>query len=252
MAGKNGKKLAKLFDAKTAQQWLTKNFEKALDAQYPLAASTVARLRRVHPEKSPEQLISYLNKWYIGVVAGSGITAGLASTVPNGFIQAPAALADLTAFFEASVLYVLAMAEIFDVDVEDFERRRFLVMTALLGNAGTTSVIQAVGKRTVPYWSKQVINKIPMQAINQANKVLGPRFITKFGTRQGVLVLGKQLPLAMGAAAGASINAAFGQTIVHSTKKILGPPPENWGHPLADTGKEPDAPASGDAEADPK
>ncbi len=46
--------------------------EKALDAQYPLAGENVMRLRRVHPEKSPEELISYLSKIYIGAVAPCG------------------------------------------------------------------------------------------------------------------------------------------------------------------------------------
>ncbi len=37
-------------------------FDKALEAQYPLAVESVARLRRVHPDKSPEDLLSHLNK----------------------------------------------------------------------------------------------------------------------------------------------------------------------------------------------
>ncbi|MDK8870190.1 hypothetical protein ACN4EB_07090 [Corynebacterium macclintockiae] len=250
MSEEKGKEITKLHASEATQSWLTKGFEKALEAQLPLAVSTVSRLRRVHPEKSPKQLIDSLSKWYIGVVAGSGASAGLASTVPNGFVQAPVALTDLTAFFEASVLYVLTAAEIYDVDVEDLERRRFLVMTALLGNTGTTTVTQALGKRTVPYWSKQIINRIPMQAINQANKVLGTRFITKYGTRQGVLVLGKQLPLTLGAVVGASGNAAFGYAIVRSTKKVLGTPPENWSPSPDDTGQAPDSPVTSDVETE--
>lgn len=139
-------------------------------------------------------------------------------------------MVDLAAFLEASVLYVLAVAEIYGIDVEDIERRRFLVMTVLLGDTGTKTVAQALGKKSVPYWSKSIISKIPMESINAANRVLGPRFITKYGTKQGVLVLGKQLPLALGALVGAGGNAAFGYWIVQSTKKFLQKAPENWDH----------------------
>lgn len=37
-----------------------------------------------------------------------------------------------------------------------------------------------------------------METINNVNKALGPRFITKYGTREGLLVLGKQIPLGLG------------------------------------------------------
>ncbi|SES13631.1 hypothetical protein CCYS_13990 [Corynebacterium cystitidis DSM 20524] len=167
-----------------------------------------------------------------------GAGAGIASAVPNGVVQIPVAFTDLAAFLEASVLYVLTLAEIYGVNVEDFERRRFLVMTALLGNSGTTAVTQALGEKTVPYWSKQIINAIPMQAIDKVNKVLGPRFITKYGARQGTLVLGKQLPLALGAVVGAGGNAAFGYFVIRSTKGMLGAPPENWERSQTDVGED--------------
>jgi hypothetical protein len=190
----------------------------------------VQRLRRVHPDKSPEELVSYLNKTYIATVTASGTGTGMASVVPNGFVQIPVAIADLAAFLEASVLYVLALAEIYGVHVEDLERRRFLVTVALLGNSATTTVTQALGKKTIPFWSAKIINKIPMSAINTANKVLGPRFITKYGTKQGVLVLGKQLPLTLGVVVGAGGNATFGYFVIRSTKAVLSTPPKNWEH----------------------
>lgn len=245
MPEEKGKEITEILTPEAIQLWLTKSFEKILEAQLPLAVSTVSRLQRVHPGKSPEQLIGFLNKWYLGTVAGSGAGAGLAAAVPNGLVQAPAALTDFAVFFESSVLYVLTMAEIYGVDVEDFERRRFLVTVALLGNSGTSTVTRALGKRTVPYWSRQIINAIPMQAINKMNRVLGPRFITKYGTRQGVLVLGKQLPLTLGAAVGVGGNAAFGYAIVRSTKKILGTPPEDWSGSPVCAGDDVDDPVDG-------
>lgn len=208
----------------------TEYFNKALLNQMPIARETVDRLRRMHSSKSPKELIKFLNKTYRGAVADSGLAAGMASVVPNGVVQVPVALGDLVAFFEASVLYVLTLAEIYGIDVEDIERRRFLVMTALLGDSGATTVTRTLSKRTVPYWSKAIIEGIPMSAIKAANKVLGPRFITKYGAKQGVLVLGKQLPLAIGAVVGAGANTIFGDLVVRSARKILGDPPADWNH----------------------
>lgn len=215
-------------DAHSFKRVMTNAFTKAIDAQLPAAKATVARLRRVHKDKSPEELIRYINKLYLATVTTSGAGAGAAAVVPNGAVQAPMTIADLASFIEASVMYVLTIAEIYKIDVEDVERRKFLIMIALLGDSGAKEVIKAFGKKTVPYWSKTVINKLPIEMINKANKILGPRFITKYGTKQGVLVLGKQLPLMLGAGIGAGGNALFGYFVINSTKKLLQDPPENW------------------------
>ena len=230
-------KKTRTLDVAFAKELVADGFTNALIVQQPLAIRTVDRLRRVHPDKSPEELIKFLNNTYLGTVTATGTAAGAAAVIPNGVVQVPVAAADLVAFLEASVLYVLAVAEVYGVDVEDIERRKFLLTTVLLGDSGAKAVTQSLGKRTVPYWSKSIINSIPMKSINAANKVLGPRFITKYGTKQGVLVLGKQLPLALGVVVGAGGNVVFGYGIVKSTRKLLRAAPENWEH-LDSNGRE--------------
>lgn len=202
--------------------------ERALNSQQPLAEANVARLRRVHPGKSPAELIALMNKWYIGSVAATGAGAGAAAAVPNGFVQFPAAAADLLANLEASVLYALSLAEIYEIDLENFEQRKLLVLAVLLGPGSATSGLETAIGRTAPHWGKTFVKGIPNSAIKRANKVLGPRFITKWGTKQGVLVLGKQAPLMIGAALGGGGNGLLGWFVVRSARKILGPPPEAW------------------------
>ncbi|MBT9605749.1 hypothetical protein [Microbacterium sp.] len=212
----------------TPQALVKAGLNKALEAQYPIAVENVARLRRVHPDKSPAELISFLNKVYLGAVTTTGAGAGAAAIVPNGWVQVPVAAADLLTFLEASVLYVLSVAEVYGVDVEDAERRKFLVMAALIGNSATAAVVEPLLGRTAPYWGKKIVQAIPMTVIDAANKVLGPRFITKYGAKQGVLVLGKQIPMAIGVVIGAGGNHAFGWLIIKAARKNLGAPPTSW------------------------
>lgn len=204
---------------------------KALDLQQPLAVANVERLRRVHPDKSPAELISYLNKWYLGVVTTTGAGAGAAAIVPNGLVQVPVAFGEFLAFLEASVLHTLSVAEIHGLDVEDVERRSFLVTAVLIGNSASRVTLDPLIDRTAPYWGKKAVQSIPMSVINNANKVLGPRFVTKWGTKQGVLVLGKQVPFFIGVGIGAGGNHLFGRSIIAATQKFLGPPPESWDDP---------------------
>ncbi len=90
-----------------------------------------------------------------------------------------------------------------------------------------------------------------METINNVNKALGPRFITKYGTREGLLVLGKQIPLGLGAIVGAAGNATFGYFIVRSTKKVLGEAPENWDHLQPKKTEQIEVEIADDAAADP-
>ncbi|MGK5446683.1 hypothetical protein [Streptomyces radiopugnans] len=214
--------MSKADDAKSLVQ---QALDKALVAQQPLAGKNVERLRRVHPDDTPQELIRRLDRYYLTSVTASGGASGAAAVVPGAGI--PTSLADVMLFTEASVLYTLSLAEVHGMHPEDLERRRLLVLTVLLGDGATRALEKGV-RRTGPYWARRIVDAIPMSAINRANKVLGPRFITKYGTKQGVLVLGKQVPLGIGAALGAGGNHVFGRLTIKSARAVFGPPPSSW------------------------
>ena len=211
----------KLTDLKSI---ISSTFDKALEVQYPLAIKNVERLRRVHPTKSPKELLAYLDKHYLRTVAITGFATGTAAAVPNGVVQTPVALASL----EASVFYALCAMEIYGVSIEDHERRQLIVKIVLVGGSAATKTLRSLNKRTVPYLSKKCINAIPMSTIKRFNKVLGPRFITKYGTKQGVLVLGKQVPVFLGAGIGIIGNTLFGHFTIALVKKVFGDTPDTW------------------------
>lgn len=200
---------------------LQKVLDKALSAQAPLAEANVERLCRVHPAMTPQELLKSLDRAYLTAVTLSGCGAGAAGAVPGVAVGLTAALADFAAFTEATVLYVLSAAEVHGLHPEDVERRRALVLAVMIGDSAVGAV-RATAGRTAPHWAKQIVHAIPMDAINRLNKVLGPRFITKYGTKQGVLVLGKQLPIGLGVVIGGGGNYLIGCGIVASTRKTLG------------------------------
>ena len=80
--------LMKLTDLKSI---ISSTFDKALEIQYPLAIKNVERLRRVHPTKSPKELLAYLDEHYLRTVAITGFATGTAAAVPNGVVQMPVA-----------------------------------------------------------------------------------------------------------------------------------------------------------------
>jgi len=209
-----------------AKAVLAKGFESSLSGQQRVASANVERLRRVHPDKTPGEMIKFLDREYLLAVSVSGLGAGAAAAA-GPRVGVAVSLADVLAFTEASVLYVLSVAEVHDLHPEDIERRRLLVMSVMLGDAAAGSVNKAVG-RIGPHWAKQIVKSTPMSAINRINAVLGPRFVTKYGAKQGVLVLGKQLPRGIGAAIGGTGNHLIGRGIVSSARKAFGEARAEW------------------------
>lgn len=199
--------------------------QKALIVQAPLARKNVERLRRVHPQASPDELVRMIDRTFLTAVTASGSTAGAAALVPGAGV--PTALADILVFTEATVLFVLSRAEIHGLHPEDIERRKLLVYMVLIGDSANGALTKAI-PRTGGFWARRIVESIPMSSIKTANKILGPRFITKYGTKQGVLVLSKQVPLGVGAVLGGGGNHVFGRLTIKAANKVFGPAPQNW------------------------
>jgi hypothetical protein len=60
------------------------------------------------------------------------------------------------------------------------------------------------------------------------NKVLGRWFVTKYGTKQGIFVIGRLAPFGIGAGIGGAGNALFGRTVISGARPAFGPAPEDF------------------------
>jgi hypothetical protein len=97
------------------------------------------------------------------------------------------------------------------------------MLTVLLGDSGASFVEKAAG-RTGKHWGKLLTEAIPTSTVTKVNKVLGRWFVTKYGTKQGILVLGRLAPFGIGAGIGGAGNALFVQTVVAGARRAFGPP----------------------------
>lgn len=200
--------------------------DKALDLSRPAVLAHLRRLRRSRPQASPADLLRVLERHYLATVTAGGVLAGGAAAVP---VVGPGAalalnLAQVPAFFQATALLALSYAEVHGIPVDELERRRTLVFGTLLGNSGSAKVMQMAG-RSGKHWGKALAGAVNPRSLQALNKVLGRNVVTKWGTTQGVLVLGRELPLGFGAGIGAAGNAGFGYLSVRSIRRAFGPPP---------------------------
>lgn len=206
---------------------LMKAVDSAIATPQPMIDKYIERVRRTRPDATPAETISALKKYYLSTVSTSGAASGATAIAPTGVSIAAAGL-DTVGFLAASSLYVLALAQIHGVKIDDLERRRTLILATLLGDTGSKTVLGKVAPRLGSHWGKLVVDAIPSQSLKPINKVLGQHFVTKYGTKQGILVLGKQLPLGIGAAVGAGGNAAFGYGVLKAADRAFGKAPADW------------------------
>ncbi len=210
-----------------AERAVMKLVDRALEFQAPLVRGHVARIRSRHPGVDSAAVITRLNTELRTATISSGAAVGGSAAAPG--VGTGAALAALSAgeavgFMNATALYVLAGAEVHGMALRDIERRRALLLAIMLGDAGAKSVAQ-VAERTGQHWAKGLVNAIPMSKIHTINKILGPNFVTKYGTTRGVLVLGRVVPFGVGAAIGGAANAVFSQGVIKASNVAFGPPP---------------------------
>jgi hypothetical protein len=203
--------------------------DKAINTQTPLVRKNIARARQKNPEAPPARVIRNLERMYVSALTGSGAAAGATAAAPlvgTGIALALSAGEALSSL-ELSVLFALSIAEVHGVRIDEIERRRTIVMGIMLGGSGS-STIAKISERTGQHWGRQIVAKVPAESLRQINKVLGRNFVTKYGTKQGVIVLGRVAPFGIGAVIGGGANAALATLSVRAGRRAFGPPPEAW------------------------
>jgi hypothetical protein len=203
--------------------------DKALGLQANVIGKNIARARQRRPDASPAEVCLALERMYRASLTGTGAAVGAAAAVPGVGTGAAVALAggEVLSSLELTALFALSLAQVHGVRIDELERRRTLVIGMLLGGGGAET-IGKISERSGRHWAKQVVNNIPVARLNQINKVLGKNFVTKYGTKQGIVVLGKVVPFGIGAIIGGGANLALAEGTIRASRVAFGPAPETW------------------------
>jgi hypothetical protein len=208
--------------------------DRALTVQRPAVQGYLDRVRRRHPELTPAQVVRLLERRYLAAVVGVGGASGATAAVPGVGTAATIAsgAAEITAFVSASTLYVLALAELYGIPLSDPEIRRALVVSVLVGEAGIAAVEGAAAGEA--HWAHVLARATPRDKIAVANAYLGRLLLRRLGARQGALLVGRALPLGVGAAIGAGGNAAIARGAIATARRAFGPAPQKFAPRVVD------------------
>ncbi|MFD1716891.1 hypothetical protein [Georgenia deserti] len=189
----------------------------------------LAAVRRENPGITPAEAIKRLEKQYLRSSARLGGAVGAAAAYPGVGTLAATGLtgAQTAAFLSASANHVMAVAAVHGVAVDDVERRRTLLLAALLGEDGARAVSGQLGLGTL-YWARAAITRLPLGTVKMVNKALTRRLV-RFGlTRAAAVSLGRLAPFGVGAAIGYQGTKMLGKNVVAGTREAFGPPPASF------------------------
>jgi hypothetical protein len=207
--------------------------DRALATQHGVVVSYVDRLRS-RPGATPSTVIVGLERRYLAGVTAIGAASGGAAAVPGVGTAAALAsgVAEVAAFVEATALFVLAVAEVHNIKVDDPELRRAVVLAVLLGETGS-AVVETAGVAGSK-WASVLSRGVNRDVIARVNKSLMTHLVARFGTRQGALALGRALPFGVGAGIGAAGNALLGRAAIRSARRGFPRPPAGFAAKVID------------------
>ena len=162
-------------DPSAAARVLSQIIERGGRVQGPAVRAYVERLRDGHPDATPAEITTKLEKQYLAAVMASGAAVGSAAAIPGfGTLAALSAVAGETVvFLEATALFVLAVAEVHGIPAEHRERRRALVLAVLVGEDSKHAVAELLGPgRTKGAWLSDGAATLPQPAVSPLNSRL--------------------------------------------------------------------------------
>ncbi len=216
---------------KASTRALAQLIERSTRVQGPVAEAYVARLRRAHPDASPAEIVAKLEKRYLGALTASGAAVGSTATFPGvGTLTALSAGAGETVFFlEATAVFVLANAAVYGIPADHRERRRALVLAVLVGDDSKRALGELIGPaRTNGAGLAEGMASLPMSTLARLNTRLLKYAVKRYTVKRGALMLGKMLPVGIGAAIGGAGNRMVAKKIVRNAHSAFGSPPVRW------------------------
>ena len=224
-----------------ANRFVVGGIDRVLTVQRPAVLAHLHSIRSHNPQASPQEVIRILERRYLTAVTTGGALVGASAVIPAVGIGASLALSTVETggFLEASALFAQSVTEVHGIAVDDPDRARTLVMTLILGTAGSDLVKQLAGQATgsgpvrTKFWGELVTKSLPQAAIGQIADRLKKTFVKRFALTQGTNVIGRVIPFGIGAVVGGAGNNMLGRQVVRSAREAFRAAPAEFPAVLA-------------------
>lgn len=236
---------------------VVRGIDRVLTVQRPVVLAHIRSIRKGKPNASSDEILAILERRYLAAVTTGGALVGASAAIPAVGTGASLALSSVetAGFLEASALFAQSITEVHGIVVDDPDRARALVMTMVLGSAGSDLVkqlaAQATGSGVVrsAYWGETLAKGVPTALMGPLADRIKHTFVKKFAAAQGTNIVGRLVPFGIGAVIGGGGNHILGRQIIRTARQGFGPAPAtlpSWLEPVlvVKAPKSPKAPRS--------
>jgi hypothetical protein len=219
-----------------ANHFVVQGIDRVLTVQRPVVLAHLRSIRQRNPNASPEQVIRILERRYLTAVTTGGALVGASAVIPAVGVGASLALSgvETAAFLETSALFAQSVTEVHGIVVDDPDRARALVMTLVLGTAGSDLVKQlagqaaGVGPGKTAFWGELVTKNLPRATVGRIADQVKTTFLRRFAVTQGTSAIGRAIPFGIGAVVGGAGNNLLGRQIINGARTAFPPPPPTF------------------------
>jgi len=228
-------------DNQFANRFVVSGIDRMLTVQRPAVLAHLHSIRAHNPGATPHDVIRILERRYLTAVTTGGALVGASAVIPAVGVGASLALSTVETggFLEASALFAQSVTEVHGIAVDDPDRARTLVMTLILGSAGSDLVKQLASQATgsgpvrTKFWGEMVTKSLPQAAMGQIADRLKKTFIKRFAVTQGTNIVGRAIPFGIGAVVGGTGNNLLGRQIIRSSREAFREAPAEFPAVLA-------------------
>lgn len=222
---------------------VVRGIDRALTVQRPVVLAHIRSIRRGKPHATPDEIIAVLERRYLAAVTTGGALVGVSAAIPAVGTAASLALSSVetAGFLEASALFAQSVTEVHGIVVDDPDRARALVMTMVLGTAGSDLVKQLAAQASgsgvgrSAYWGETLAKGVPTALMGPLADRIKRTFVRKFAAAQGTNIVGRLVPFGIGAVIGGGGNHILGRQIIRTARQGFGPAPAtlpSWLEPV--------------------
>ena len=241
--------MAKTHEIAATNPMMVRGVDRLLTVQRPVVLAHIRSIRRGRPDASPAEIIRILERRYLLAVTGGGAAVGASAVIPAIGVGTSLVLSgvETAGFLEASALFAQSVTEIHGIVVDDPDRARALVMTMVLGTAGTDLIRQLAGQATggpgkSAFWGEMVTKSLPRTVMGPIADQMKKTFVKKFSVAQGTNVVGRMIPFGIGAVIGGGGNHLLGRQVIRASREGFAAPPAEFPDWLAVQPKAPKLP----------
>lgn len=232
---------------------VVRGIDRVLTVQRPVVLAHIRSIRRGKPHATPDEIIAVLERRYLTAVTTGGALVGASAAIPAVGTGASLALSgvETAGFLEASALFAQSVTEVHGIVVDDPDRARALVMTMVLGGAGSDLVKQLAAQATgsgaarSAFWGETLAKNLPSTLVGPIADRLKRTFLKRYAAAQGTNVVGRLMPFGIGAVIGGGGNNILGRQIIRTARQGFGPAPAtlpSWLEPAIALPKAPKTP----------